>query len=100
MVLFDIKLVQKEDASNNLSSLRLPTAQGHNTYNDKSYMPSFEPDIAKVVTFGTIHHYMRQKTQLLIMQNYEKVKQAMLANESTWNSIFEQKLGGDKSRQS
>ena len=33
------------------------------------------------------------------MQNYEKVKQAMLANESTNKAIFVQKLG-EKTRQS
>ena len=56
MVLFDIKLKPKsEDASaanGGAPIYRLPTGQDSH-FSDKSYIPSFEPDIAHVVTFGT-----------------------------------------------
>jgi len=56
MVLFDIKIRPKENGStaNDQTPLfRLPTQQNFNSYNDKSYIPCFEPDIAHVVTFGS-----------------------------------------------
>jgi hypothetical protein len=51
MVLFDIKLKENHSASEQTPLFRLPTQQ-NNTFNDKSYIPCFEPDIAHVVTFG------------------------------------------------
>ena len=53
MVMFDIKLPQKGESSDkNTLIYRLPTPQGHNTYNDSSYIPTFNPDIGHVITFG------------------------------------------------
>lgn len=44
-------------------------------------MALFEPDISSLVTFkdGRIE-YMRNKTQVLILQNYESIKQRMLTS--------------------
>lgn len=90
MVLFDIKLKPKSEDSSAASGgepiYRLPTGANSN-FSDKSYIPSFEPDIGHVVTFGTKQaksaqrvsgghqkQFMRLKTQILVTQNYEKVK--------------------------
>lgn len=62
MVMFDIKL--KDD------SLSLD-----------SQIPNFEPDIGSLVTFkGGRQEYMRNKTQVLVLHNYELVKQRMLTS--------------------
>jgi hypothetical protein len=42
---------------------------------------------------------MRLKTQILITQNYEKVKQAMLADQDTGAAIFISKLNELKKQQ-
>ena len=103
MVLFGIKIVtaKAEDSGFQGQHYRLPTSQNSTNYNDLSYIPTFVPDISNVVTFGTAKHDsrgrlmsghqkhgMRLKTQLLIMQNYEKVKQAMLVGKDTNRAIY------------
>ena len=89
MVLFGIKLRQKDGVENAGSTYRLPTTQNSTNYHDKSYIPTFEPDITKVVSFGhNKTQFMRLKTQQLILQNYEKVKQAMLAGTSADKAIY------------
>ena len=61
MVMFDVKL---KDDSLNLDS----------------QVASFEPDIGSLVTFKNgRNEFMRNKTQILMLQNYELVKQKMLA---------------------
>ena len=111
MVFFDIKLVQPKQPEGDNFLLSGPGAT-------QSYIAHFEPDIAKVVTFGqnlrdqqkymerdwgkrqsgyrkeggANQLFMRHKTQILIMQNYEKVKQSMLTGQSTDKSIFINKL--------
>lgn len=46
-----------------------------------SQIASFEPEIGSLVSFtGGRKEYMRNKTQILILQNYESVKQRMLTN--------------------
>jgi hypothetical protein len=108
LVLFDIKIkIQEQSGANGPEpTFRLHTQTTSN--NDKTYIPKFEPDIAQVVTFGnhnsaekdgsatsqrfdtTVRHssgrlqYMRLKTQLLINQNYEIVKQTMLVGKDTY----------------
>lgn len=48
-----------------------------------SQIASFEPDISSLVTFaGGRKEFMRNKTQIMILQNYEQVKQRMLTNSS------------------
>jgi hypothetical protein len=43
--------------------------------------------------------YMRQKTQTLLMQNYEKVKQCMLTGQSSEKAIYQiKKLGASSPR--
>lgn len=60
MVMFDIKL--KDDSINR-----------------DAQIASFEPDIGSLVSFtGSRNGFMRNKTQILILQNYESVKQRML----------------------
>jgi molybdopterin synthase catalytic subunit len=62
MVMFDIKL--KEESIDRDSKIA-----------------SFDPDIGSLVTFtGGRKEYLRNKTQILILQNYEQVKQRMLTN--------------------
>ena len=62
MVMFDVKL---KDDSLNLDC----------------QIPQFEPDLSSLVTFkdGRKEH-MRNKTQVLILQNYELIKQRMLSS--------------------
>lgn len=56
MVMFDIKL--KEE-----------------TINKDSQIANFEPDIGSLVSFfGSRKEFLRNKTQILILQNYETVK--------------------------
>lgn len=103
LVLFGIKIdpAKQEDPAGAGGHYRLPTNQNTTNYNDMSYIPTFNPDISNVVTFGTGQYdsrgrlmsgkqkqCMRLKTQLLIMQNYEKVKQAMLVGQDTNRAIY------------
>ena len=104
MVMFDIEIQLKEDQGDFLSTM--------------TAIPRFEPNIASVVTFGDVDErkfvkipeynstpnqqrrrpnpaqkrYMRRQTQILLMQNYEKVKQAMLSGSDTEKAIFIQKF--------
>ncbi len=47
--------------------------------NTDSQVAQFEPDITSLVSFkGGRVEFMRNKTQILILQNYESIKQRML----------------------
>ena len=85
MVIFNIKIAITESSND---------AFFH--YLQKSFIPKFEPNITSLVVYGIekppkgyqedkhkisekVNQLpMRQSTQILLMQNYERVKQAML----------------------
>lgn len=70
MVMFDIKL--KEDPA-------ILDYKSKDTIQTDIQVASFEPDITSLVNFlGGKQEFMRNKTQILIQQNYEQIKQRML----------------------
>eukprot|EP00347_Sterkiella_histriomuscorum_P000515 403375550 len=69
MIMFDITLKpESQDSLLDLSNYNADIAQ-------------FEPDLTSLVTFKGGHkQYMRNKTQILVLQNYESIKQRMLTS--------------------
>lgn len=50
---------------------------------EPTHIASFDPDLSSLVQFkGGRQEYMRSKTQILILQNYELIKQRMLTGGS------------------
>jgi hypothetical protein len=78
MVMFDIKL--KDDPINREYSKN----SNSDIIKTDSLIANFEPDIGSLVTFSDCSkEFMKNKTQILILQNYEIVKQKMLTMGST-----------------
>lgn len=64
-----------------------------------SQVASFDPDIGSLVTFKDgRNEFMRNKTQILMLQNYELVKQKMLTSlDGTAGDVFS--IATQKSKQ-
>ncbi|CDW81860.1 chromosome transmission fidelity protein 18 homolog [Stylonychia lemnae] len=79
MVMFDITLTEEQD----------PNEQTNLTSQNPD-IAKFEPNITQLVTFlGGNKLYMRNKTQVLVMQNYESIKQRMLTSNAKADDYFE-----------
>uniref|UniRef100_A0A7S3FX74 Uncharacterized protein n=1 Tax=Strombidium rassoulzadegani TaxID=1082188 RepID=A0A7S3FX74_9SPIT len=109
MVMFDIQLLNPRDQAS--EEFVLPTQN-----NQSMQTPKFSPDITALVTYSKKSSssaastlcasyaaklaqsnqggkkFMRLKTQILLLQNYEKVKQALLVGKDPRDHVFNQKL--------